>query len=139
MNFGQWVLGAVAAGLALGAVHAQAAPMPRTAVEAAVSAQPVQFYFLYDDPPPPAYYEPPPPPRYYYGPPPRRYDGPPPYRSYGPPRGYRPVPPPHAGSPRHDFRNRPEARDDRHPRKDRQRDVSQERERKRSWNKVNGY
>ncbi len=51
MNFGQWVLGAVAAGLALGAVHAQAAPMPRTAVEAAVSAQPVQFYFLYDDPP----------------------------------------------------------------------------------------
>lgn len=93
MSFGRWVLGAAAAGLALGAVSAQAAPLPFSPIDGRVSAQTVQFFYD-DDPPPPVYYDapppryyrnyPPPPPRGYYPPPPRAYYAPPPGR-YGPP------------------------------------------------------
>lgn len=82
MTFGRWVLGAVAGGLALGAVGAQAAPMPVVTAEVHSSVQTVQFY--YDDPPPVIYESPR---RYYYDdPPPRRYYDPPPRAYYEGPR-----------------------------------------------------
>jgi len=85
MNFGQWVLGAVAGGLALGAVGAQAAPMPRTAMDAPASVHKVQFVYeeYYYDPPPPRYYAPPPPRYYRPAPPPPAFYPPPPGPAYG--------------------------------------------------------
>jgi hypothetical protein len=88
MRLSKWILGAVAAGLWLGA--AQAAPFPASTAPAAVmpGVETVQYYY---GPPPRRYYGPPryrpraygPPPRYYG----RRYASPRAY--YGPPRAYR--------------------------------------------------
>ncbi len=135
MNVARWVLGAVAAGLAFGAVEAKAAPMlSRAAVEAPSPVQSVQFYYDYDEPPP--VYDDPPPPRYYY-PPPRRFEGPPPPRYYGPPRGYRPPPPPQASGPRRGYRGQTDEWANRAPRREPGEDAP--RERRRPWSQVNGY
>ncbi|MBZ6074732.1 hypothetical protein [Microvirga puerhi] len=88
MTLGQrvprWTLGAIAGALCLGAVSAQAAPIPFGAGDSPAIVHKAQFF--YDGP---DYYDPPPPPRY-YGPPPgyRRPPPPPPPGYYGPPRGY---------------------------------------------------
>lgn len=125
MTFGKWVLGAVAGGLALGAVGAQAAPLPVVAVDAPASVQNVQFYFYADDPPPVVYYDPPPP--RYYAP---------------PPRYYRPAPPPvygggHYGPPRYGYYDKEAAKDYVKDYRRTQKEIHKERVR--AWNRANGY
>lgn len=131
MTFGRWVLGAVAGGLALGAVGAQAAPMPVVTAEAMSSVQTVQFYY-YDDPPPVVYDAP----RRYY------YDDAPPRRYYGPPRErweHRP-PPPRADyrpGPNGGFWNKDAAKDAVKDYRRAQKEIYKERSR--AWNRANGY
>ena len=98
MSFGRWVLGAVVGGLGLGAVGAQAAPLPVTAADRPAAVRQVQFFYFDDDvPPPPRYYrydDRPPAPRWYHdddrpprphGPPPHDFRPPPPTAYYPPP------------------------------------------------------
>ncbi|NIX77136.1 hypothetical protein [Microvirga terricola] len=130
MTFGKWVLGAVAGGLALGAVSAQAAPLPFVAVDAPASVQNVQFYFYAEDPPPP--------PVVYYDPPPPRYYAP-------PPRYYRPAPPPpptpfygrEYGPPRYGYYNKEAAKN--YVKDYRRAEKEIYKERVRAWNKANGF
>ncbi len=133
MTFGRWALGAVAGGLALGAVGAQAAPMPLVTSEAPSSVQTVQFYYYGD--PPPVFYDPPPvfyspPPRRYYGPPRERHweRGPPPRVQYAPPRAEYAQP-----RGRHGFRDREAPNDYRRAQREMHKD------RVRTWNRANGY
>lgn len=121
MDFRKWVLGAVAAGLALGAAGAQAAPVPVTHAEAPASVQTVQFFY-YDDPPPPVYYDPPP--RRYYGPPPGYYRPPPPPRTY-------------YGPPRYGYWDKEAAKDYVKDYRRTQKEIYKERVR--AWNRANGY
>jgi hypothetical protein len=120
MNIGRWVLGAVAGGLALGAVGAQAAPMPVTTAEIPASAQTVQFYYSEQ---PPAYYGPP---RRHYGPPRERWERrPPPAAAYYPPRhGY-------------GFYDREAAKDYVKDYRRAQKEIHKDRVR--AWNRANGY
>ncbi|WP_230531111.1 hypothetical protein [Microvirga roseola] len=137
MKLAQWVLGAVAGGMALGAVSAQAAPIPFVETDAPASVQNVQFYYSYDPPPPPpVYYYGPPPPRY-YGPPPRYY-GPPPPRFAPRPPGYA-VPVPGRGG-----RERTGVIYDKEAAKDYMKEYRRNqkeifKEKQRAWNRANGY
>ncbi|MBF9232327.1 hypothetical protein [Microvirga alba] len=125
MTFGRWVLGAVVGGLALGAVSAQAAPLPLVAVDAPASAQTVQFFY-YDDPPPVVYYEPAPPPRAYYGRP-RYYPVPPPPAAPG--YGHR--------APGYGFYDKEAAKEYMKDYRKAEKDIHKERVR--AWNRANGY
>jgi len=133
MKWGKWIVGAAVSGLWLGG--AQAAPLPVAKAllgEGASGIERVQFFF--DD-------DPPPPPRGYYGRPDPDYYDPPPRRGYyPPPRGYRPMPP-------DAYRPRPPAygyyggkQEMKEYVKDR-RQVQKEiqKDRVRTWNKMNGF
>jgi hypothetical protein len=129
MTFGRWVLGAVAGGLVLGAVGAQAAPMPVMTSEAPASVQTVQFY--YDNPPPVVYYDPPP--RRYYGPPRERYYGPPrEHWEHRAPRSAYNRPGPYGG-----FWDKEDGKDYVKDYRRAQKDIYKERVR--AWNRANGY
>lgn len=144
MNFGQWVLGAVAGALALGALGAQAAPIPRSPVDASASVHNVQFYYYYDEAPPPVYYAPPPH-RYYDGPRPRPYYEPRP--AYEPPRTYgRPMSPGYAVPTLPDRKGRQgqmviydkeEAKDYIKSYRQNQKEIYKEKQR--AWNRANGF
>jgi hypothetical protein len=140
----RWVLGAVAAGLALGVAGAKAAPMPVATLDAPASVQEVQFFYHDNSPPPPpVYYEPPPPPRYYYDRP-RYYDERPRYER--PPRAYYAPRSPGYAVPTLSPRGRQGSAViyDKEAAKDYMRNYRQTqkeiyKERSRAWNRANGY